>query len=144
MNQFECCFVSEIAREFHELVQAAMAFEELSHAPLGYLGPNKLLVAPSPRTIIIVVGCLIVAASVSWLISIPKQRYVAEVHVVGGADKGSIKRSRIEFVHNSMRMLLDGYRKVCISHPPVFIFPYTRNLLSLDKWRIVLCPEQAG
>lgn len=121
-----------------------MAFEKLSYAPLVYIGPNKLLVTPSPRTMIIVVVFLVAAAILSWLISTPRQRYVDGVHIVGGADKGSIKRSRMDFVHNSMRMLLNGYRKVCIIYPPVFTLPYTRDLLSADKWRIVLYPEQAG
>lgn len=134
--------VSEIAREFHELVQAAMAFEKLSQAPLGYLGPNKLLLTLYPRKIIIVVVLLIAAAIVSWSVSTPRQRYIDGVHIVGGADKGSIKRSRIDFVHNSMRMLLDGYRKVCIFYAPVFTLLYSRDLLSIDKWRIVLRPEQ--
>lgn len=113
-------FVSEIVRQFHELVQAAMAFEKLSRAQLDYLGPNQLLVTLSPRTIIIGVIFLIAAASLSWLTSTPRQRYVAGVHIIGGADKGSIKRSRMDFVHNSMRMLLDGYRKVCNFYCPVF------------------------
>lgn len=143
--QFKCFFLSsEIAREFHELVQAAMAIERLSRAPLDYLGPNKLLVTLSPRTIVIVVVFLVAAASLSWLTSTPRQRYVTGVHIVGGADKGSIKRSRMDFVHNSMRMLLDGYRKVCDFYPHVSTLPYSSDLLSIDKWRIVLCPEQAG
>jgi hypothetical protein len=58
------------------------------------------------------VAAMVLCSALGAWLSRPKQRYVPGVPIVGGHDPAIVKQNRIRFVHDSMNMLLDGYRKV--------------------------------
>lgn len=72
-----------------------------------------------PHTITTVLGVLFIAA-IFW-VSKPHQRLIPGVPIVGGKDAASIKKNRLRFVHDSMRMLQEGYAEAHGGMQPYYV-----------------------
>lgn len=66
-----------------------------------------------------ILGVLFIA--VMFWASKPHQRLIPGVPIVGGKDAASIKKNRLRFVHDSMRMLQEGYAEAKGGVEPYYV-----------------------
>jgi hypothetical protein len=76
------------------------------------------------------IAAIILCSTLGAWLSRPKQRYIPGVPIIGGHNPVIVKQNRIRFVHDSMNMLLEGYRKVS-HHAHVFYRILVSVLLTL-------------
>jgi len=96
------------------------------------------------KTTMIIGAVVLVAIMSCWLIPIwsRRQRYIPGVPIIGGSNPTSIKKSRLRFVHDSMSMLLQGYREVSCGDRPGTRGEQTLMDLWIDSRGSLLRPDQ--
>jgi len=96
------------------------------------------------KTTMIIGAVVLVAIMSCWLIPIRsrRQRYIPGVPIFGGSNPTSIKKSRVRFVHDSMSMLLQGYREVSCGDRPGTRGEQTLMDLWIDSRGSLLRPDQ--
>lgn len=71
-----------------------------------------------PNAAVLVGGIFFAVICISWIFN-RKQVYAPGVPIYGGSDNVSLKKNRMRFVHDSKRMLLEGYWQVSKKRLPL-------------------------